>query len=380
MDAKQKFYLFKQSKNFCAVPWNYIKISMDGTVSTCVMGSEILGNIHDTPIKEIIKNPILTRIRDNLHNDRPDKNCHDCVQNENNVGVEYSFLRGLYNPMFAKSPADYSDSSDFKLAGIDLHWGSTCNLKCITCWAQQSSAIAQEQGLPILSVTSAAADSVIEFVVENQYNLREIYLSGGEPTLIKHNLRLLQRLDKNIECEIRVNTNMMFELENPIIQELKKFPNVLFTISADTSDPERFNYIRRGADWDKFIKNLSELRKLHFKWRINSVFFVATATTLAQTQEYFINEFGIDNFTINQVYLDHDDLRPRNLSAELKEVVKISLLAHREKYKSNTNLFGQLTNCLAELEYEATDNFVGYFNKVDAIAGTDWRKVFTELV
>jgi len=290
----------------------------------------------------------------------------------------YSFLRGLYNPMFIKNEVDYS-SDDFRLSGIDLHWGSTCNLKCITCWSKQSSAIAQEQGAPILSVTAEAADGIIDFVVSSQHHMREIYLSGGEPTLIKHNLRLLQRLDKNIDCEIRINTNMMFDLDNAIIKELAKFRNVLFTISTDTAVPERFNYIRRGADWNRFVSNLTELKQLHFRWRVNSVFSVGTALTLPETQEYFLHKFGIEDFTINQMSMGHTYLRGRNLPDATKQLVIDALTAHKEKYRHNTNLNGQLTNCLTELTNPATEDYAWYFDNIDALAKTNWRNIFTEL-
>jgi radical SAM protein with 4Fe4S-binding SPASM domain len=380
MDPKKKFYLFKQSENFCSVPWNYLKINMDGAVNTCVNGSSPLGNIHSDSIDDLIASPTLKSIKQNSYNNIEDSNCRRCLTFEHSQGVDYQYLRGLYNSMFVKTPVDYSDPEDFKLAGLDLHWGSTCNLKCITCWAKQSSAIAQEQGVPILNVSTQAADSLIDYVIDHQEHLKEIYLSGGEPTLIKHNLRLLQRLNKDTDCEIRINTNMMFDLDNQIINELKKFPNVLFTISADSSVPERFNYIRRGASWDKFMANLDALMPLHFRWRVNSVFFVGSAMTLADTQQYFMDRFGITDFTINQMFMDHMTMRARNLPATVKADVQARLLAHREKYSNNSNLSGQIVNCLKELEQVGSDDYKPYFDNIDSIAGTNWRRVFAELV
>ena len=379
IDHKKKFFLFKESKAFCAVPWNYIKIDTNGDVFTCVKGTELLGNIHYQDINDIVNNTTLKRLRQNAFNDVVDKNCTKCFEMEAADG-SYSYLRNLYNPMFSKNVVDYSNDSEFKLAGIDLHWGSTCNLKCISCWARQSSAIAGEQGKPILNVESEAANKVIDFIVANQYNLQEIYISGGEPTLIKHNLRLLQKLDKNINCEIRINTNMMFDLSNPVLNEIKKFSNVLFTISADSADPAKFNYIRRGADWDTFIKNLQYLKQFHFKWRINSVFFVGSALGLPETHEYFLENFGITDFTINQESMDHEYFRCRNLPVNIKPVVEAKLLAHKEKYRHNKNLFGQLTHCLNELILANTASYVVRFNQIDKLAGTQWQLIFPELV
>jgi radical SAM protein with 4Fe4S-binding SPASM domain len=378
MDPKRKFFLFKQSKHFCSVPWNHFKVDTNGDILTCVHGSEVLGNVHHHTIEEILSTSKLSNIRNNLKQDLSSANCTRCQRLENTDNASYKFLRDLYNPMFVKSLADYDSNEDFVLNGVDLHWGSTCNLKCITCWGKQSSSIAQELGEPIRGVTAFAADNIINYIVKNQYSLKEIYMSGGEPTLIKHNLNLLTQLRKDLDFVIRVNTNMSFNDVNPLIEELKKFPKVLLTISADALT-DRFNYIRRGADWNIFIKNLEKLRTTHFTWRVNSVFFVGTAFTLPETQEFFMNNFGIDDFTINQAVMGHTDIRCRNLLDNTKTLVLDKLTAHQDKYKHNKNLYGQLTNCINEVSFPATESYVKFFTDIDQKANTNWREIFTEL-
>jgi hypothetical protein len=75
MDPKRKFFLFKQAKHFCSVPWNYFKVDMSGNVTTCVNGKQVLGNLNDTDVKEILLNPKLADIKQNLSNDILDNNC-----------------------------------------------------------------------------------------------------------------------------------------------------------------------------------------------------------------------------------------------------------------------------------------------------------------
>ena len=143
--------------------------------------------------------------------------------------------------MFKFENIDYDNLTEFKLQGIDLHWSSICDLKCITCWSNQSSSIAKEEGKEILHTPVEQADKLIDYIVSNQETLKEIYLSGGEPTLIKHNLRLLKKLRRDLSFQIRINTNMMYDTDNQIIKELQEFPNVLFTVSADAMN-ERFRW------------------------------------------------------------------------------------------------------------------------------------------
>lgn len=191
MDPKKKFFLFTQSNYFCSVPWNYLKIDTDGEVRTCVKGRTVLGNINDRTIQDILRNPELKKIRQDLFNDRESFNCVNCRELDQ-TGKSYSYLRSMYNDWFKKNPVDYSDFDNFYLSGIDLHWSSTCNLKCITCWSRQSSSIANEIDAPILHVPSDQAQKIIDWTVSQQHQLKELYFSGGEPTLIKHNVRLLE--------------------------------------------------------------------------------------------------------------------------------------------------------------------------------------------
>lgn len=376
MTPKEKFFLFKQSRHFCSVPWNHIKIDTDGSVATCVNGTNYLGNITKDEIDDILSNSDLLEIKKTLRKDLPSINCKECQKLENTNDYSYKFLRDLYNPMFTKSTVDYNNPNEFILNGIDLHWSSTCNLKCITCWANQSSSIAKELGIPIKHTSSDAAEKIINYIVSNQHTLKEIYMSGGEPTLIKHNLNLLKRLRKDLNFTIRINTNLSFTDTNPLIEELKKFPRVLFTISADVADEKKFNYIRRGADWNVFLRNLETLQKLHFSWRVNSVFFVATALYLTDTQEYFMRNFDINDFTINQVGMGHNELRCRNLPHSVKPNVMNKLITHKEKYHFLT---GQLDNCLKEVERPIEESYVSFFEDIDNRAGTNWRTVFLEL-
>ena len=381
MDPKRKFILFKQSKHFCSVPWNYFKVDMSGNVTTCVNGEQVLGNLNDTDVKEILLNPKLADIKQNLSNDILDNNCKFCQSYENNVNstTSYDYLKGLYNLMFKSATVDYDNKAEFKLRGIDLHWSSICDLKCITCWSGQSSSIAKEQGKEILHVPTEQADKLIDYIVANQETLKEIYLSGGEPTLIKHNLRLLKKLRRDLPFQIRVNTNMMYEADNQIIKELQEFPNVFVTISADAMN-ERFNYIRRGADWNKFLKNLDNLTKTHFTWRVNSVFFIASALYLSDTQNFFHENYGFNDFTINQCQMGHYDLECRNLSVNIKNKVLEKLTTHQNQYKQNFNLFGQLNNCIDEINKPGEPAYQNYFETIDSIAGTNWTTTFPELV
>jgi organic radical activating enzyme len=382
IDYKTKFKLFKTSKNFCSVPWNLFFVWVDGQIKTCTLGKEYFGNIHDTDVKQILKSPEIGHIKSNMLIDAPNKNCQTCIglENAGNEVKSYGYLRNMYNEKFLSQDVDYNNTEEFVFSAVDLHWSSLCDLKCVTCWAKQSSSLALEQGLPVQHTKTEKALEVIETIVTNQHTLKEVYLSGGEPTLIKYNLKLLSQLDKRSDLLIRVNTNMMWNQDNAIVQEILKFPNVMFTCSADNTN-QRFEYIRRGANWSKFTNNLKFLcDQPNVQVRVNTVFFVCTAMDMLATFEYFNSNYKITDFTINQCSMGHDYLRSRNLAQPIKDKIIAQLEQAKITYNTNLNLIGQFNNCINELLQPRTQDYLPYFKDIDQKAGTSFELIFPELV
>ncbi len=380
MDAKQKFQLFRKTKHFCAAPWNLLYVNVDGRIETCTRGSTF-GNSNDEHISDIVSNEKYQNLRQDILDDKITDNCRKCLKNENiSSAGKYTGLRNHYNRLGVHSTVNYSDKKQFKLAALDLHWSSLCDLKCVTCWAVQSSSIAREENKPVNHTPPATANRIIEYVVKNQSELREIYLSGGEPTLIKYNLKLLQQIEKRSDLLLRVNSNMQWRQDNQVLQEILKFPNVLFTCSIDGMG-DKFNYIRRGGNWETAIENIKFLKKHpNIDLRANTVFFVLTAQYITDIIDYFMQEIGSIDHTINQVGMGQDHLRCRNLPLPIKIKVKEKLEKCFEKYKSNLNIAGNIKNCLFELDNDGEQtHFRKYFDMIDKRQGSNWRKLFPEL-
>ena len=380
MGPKTKYKFFRQNKHFCAAPWNLLYIDVEGRLNSCTWGG-FFGDpaIHSLP--KILSNDKYKNLRTDIIKDNLTDNCRKCINFENDSPAgEFKGLRNHYNDLVVDGDTDYTDSSEFKLMALDLHWSSICNLKCVTCWAKQSSSIAREQNKPVNHTPPEVANRLIEYISSNQSHLKEIYLSGGEPTLIKYNLKLLKQIEKRPEILIRVNTNMQWKQDNPIIKEILKFPNVLFTCSIDGME-EEFNYIRRGGDWKVTLANIKFLQsQTNVEIRANTVFFVLTAQSITQIIDYFMEEVGSMDHTINQCQMGHDDLRARNLPADIKNKVRQNLTHTFEKYKDKLNIAGNIKNCILELDNQASnDRYKEYFDNIDKLQGSNWRKLFPEL-
>ena len=173
---------------------------------------------------------------------------------------------------------------------------------------------------------------------------------------------------------------MQFKQNNPVLQEVLKFPNVLFTCSIDGIG-EKFNYIRRGGSWNKTIENIKFLQDHpNVDLRANTVFFVLTAQEICEIIDYFMEDVGSIDHTINQIAMGHPYLRCRNLPENIKESVRDNLSKTFVKYKSDLNIAGNIKRCLLELdEAGSSEQYKSYFDRIDSFQGTDWRKLYPEL-
>jgi len=379
MDHKKKFFLFKQAKHFCSVPWNHFELVSNGNVRTCSKGHSF-GNINDDPIETILNSNQIVSLKQDLLNDKLTSNCVGC--HNLTTKDEHFDLRNHYNPMFKSFDIDYNDVHAFELHGIDLHWNNTCNFKCIYCNPQQSSLIAEEQKITVNKPDSKNTDAIIDMIVKNQYQMKEIYLSGGEPLLIKHNAKLLERIE-NKDLPLRINSNISLAIDsNPVFSEVKKFKNVLWTVSAEASG-DRFNYIRNGGNWDIFVKNLNYIKELNHNIRVNSVFFIGSLASIFDTIEYFIITHGITDITINQLG-GHASMLARNAPTSLKLATldRLQTLINSNLINDKSNSYYNILRCQKELTHPEDDaaGYVEYFDNLDRLRGTNWREVFVELV
>jgi hypothetical protein len=59
-----------------------------------------------------------------------------------------------------------------------------------------------------------------------------------------------------------ITTNLSMDLEtNAIYQRLKTWPQVEWMISFDNVNTDKFEYVRHGASWTQFVKNIQTMKK-----------------------------------------------------------------------------------------------------------------------
>lgn len=377
MDPKTKFKLFKQSKNFCAVPWTNFQVFTNGKVETCSRGKTTIGNLHEESIETILQGKTITKIREDMLNDIPNANCVVCqTQSIENDG--YHYLKDHYNSKIMFEDVDYSNPHNFDLRFIDLHWSNVCNLRCVMCTPDHSSLIAKDENVDVNLVDPETIKTITNYILDKQDDIKEIYLSGGEPFYIPQNITLFEKLE-NKDVPVRINTNMHWHKNNKLFKVLQSFNNVQLTMSADATH-EKFEYIRTGANWKTFIDNFSYVQSnTNFDIRVNMIFSVINAMDVADNISYWYHGKNIKDLTLNLLSrpealmsCNYPENKKQNVIDKLTEVRK-TIPEH------DLNLRSQINYCVDNISQPNKMQYDLCLDSVTKKSKKPWREVFTDL-
>jgi organic radical activating enzyme len=217
-----------------------------------------LGNIKQTAIQEILKDAPMRELRTAMINKEWHTACQQCRQAEETTGSSARTARRT--PPNIQAAIESDPNTFFELEHIVVNWSNLCNLTCVYCNSETSTAWQSIKGIPINHVRNEHPD-LIQLAQEHGHTVRGLSLGGGEPLLQRGLLDFLRCLDPG-QVRVMVTTNLSTDLvRNPIYNELRRWPTVDWMISFDNADPEQFEYVRNGADWDVFVANIQVLKQ-----------------------------------------------------------------------------------------------------------------------
>jgi len=238
---------YLKNNSLCPLPFTGAIVKTDGSVFCCSISKEQLGNVNEKSLEEILTSSTkLKKIRRDMLDNKFPKNCSNCYEKEKyhtNLNLENISNRLYHIKILKDSPFKlYKDEHQFELQQMDLRWRNTCNFACVYCGGHYSSVWAKFDGHAD-KMSDDAMKKTFNFVKQNIKNLKTIYMAGGEPFLIKENLKIIDLIQQeNPELLLRINTNLSI-LTQKIFDQLKTLKNVHWIVSAESTG-ERFNYIR----------------------------------------------------------------------------------------------------------------------------------------
>lgn len=264
--------------NFCSAPWVNLHISTVEHTKPCCTGSEFDSATLSSGDWNYFEksNHKLIKIKQELLSGKTPEYCSNC-KGERNWYTE-----------FIQQPLVINNVEDFVLQSIDARWNNTCQLSCTYCNSRDSSKWAQLQSRKSLDLKSYRIsqkniDTIYQIVANN--NIKRVAMLGGEPLLIKENIKLLEVLPKSTSIEIFTNLNVVLE-GNALFEQLVKRPNVQWYVSMETIG-KKFEFVRRGAMWGRQVHNLTTLMaRAQGKVNLQSQYCVYNALHLHDLYEF----------------------------------------------------------------------------------------------
>lgn len=291
----------------------------------------------DLDVETLSQSVEIKSVQTSLKNNVWPVSCSRCKDEES---VNTSSYRIDYNEM-------YPEFVNLTGGVRTLHFqhDNTCNLMCVYCGPNFSS---QWQSK---NKTFNIKKSVIKINDDTIKNLRMVTFAGGEPSLIKSYIELVDRITLlNPSCEIVVNTNLTHFHDSKFFRLLETHKNTKIIVSYETTE-KKFEYIRHYANWKIFENNFKQAVDRFEIVQSSMILFPLSIVGIKDAIDFakvrtsedsiFINDYHGNQFKwsdIGSVSLDktkenllnYADSLTERLSNEIKNRIK-SVVSKKEK-------------------------------------------------
>ena len=380
----------KLNSNFCPAPWMSLFAHGDSTGICCVD----TGKLKVSPL-EFRSSQHLKEIKQQFLEGKQPSICSTCWRSES---------QGLQSirQHYIKNNPEYTDSTKFSLdtelpvEHIELRSSNLCNFSCRMCNSQNSIEIKREiENKSHLSkwFYSGNFDSDMpeknwKEVLEITKNLKKLFLTGGEPLLMKEYYDLLQHIidtGRSKEISLIIYTNC--SVYNPkFIDMLLQFKNVKLCLSVDAVGKVA-EYQRHGTKWNVVYENVMKFCKLQFQIQIQSTISAYTLLDFSKLSSFYNEILKLKN---DAVFNAHVVLNPRplnymNLFGDLRnkaiQEIEISLSELEDNcfYQVKNQLKNILTN-LREGDTIDSTSFVNMTKDLDVSRNENFQEVFGYII
>ena len=396
-------------KSFCTLPFIHLATHPIGTVTPCCI-TDMTNDVSTAKtdgekmflgknsFEEISNSGTFKELRRQMLNNEFPEVCRNCYFYEKNKvyskRIESNFkFSHLIEDCFKRTLPD-GTLTKINYKYVELRLGTICNLKCVTCnpfssskWnedvkAFEGSLFQGDYYQNDIKTEWFRSQKFYDELYDHCEDLEEVWINGGEPTLIKEHSYFLERLiksgrSKNINIHYSINLSYMHE---HYIELWKQFKQVRLHLSIDDLE-ERNDFIRYGSSWKTIMENFQRILKE------KDVFHLEICQTVSALNVMNIHKFKkfaqehniivAHNFVHYPVHLAVNIL-PEEMVNKLKE--NLSGLHPHERQR----LMSEVSR---ECEPGMLDKFVGFMKILDKQRKTsikdvlpEWREYFEEEV
>lgn len=284
------------SDSFCVYPWVSLMAQPGGRAAFCCIAqpAQILksdGSVHDLSkdtLQEAWNSQFMRDLRRDMLEGKTISACSTCDFQQSIGKLSY---REMHNQEWEDKLGteelewriDESLLHDYEVieppAYLDLRLGNLCNLKCRMCNPYNSTMILKEwreldeetdgaysafwsqYGLNARDIGEWYESDIFWTSVEQFIpDLKKVYMTGGEPTLIQGNYRFLHTcIDLGYADQIELFFNLNFtNITDRFINLINQFKWTSINASLDGVGGMN-EYIREGSNWDKLAGNFKKL-------------------------------------------------------------------------------------------------------------------------
>ncbi len=241
--------LKEERKCLCHAPFKSLYFGHGGLVTSCCFNRRhILGNISQQNIDSIWQGSPLKILRKALNKNDLSIGCYICEQQliiKNYNAVSALMYDGL--PPENKMPQMLEFEAD-----------NTCNLECIMCTGEYSSAIRKNRENKSIA-ENVYDDSFLSQLQPYLKNLKDAKFNGGEPFMSPLYQKIWSEIiSVNPSCRISVQTNAT--VLNDTVKDFLDKGNFHISVSFDALDKDLYEKIRVNALYEKVISNISYFR------------------------------------------------------------------------------------------------------------------------
>lgn len=371
------------SKTFCMAPWTHMHFMPNKDVNPCCLSpiDQTLGNMGKQTIKEIWNSDVTRQLRNDMLNGVPSPRfCNRCYEKEVDG---FTGLRKHMNDSYADKHWDVVESTqvdgtvdELNLIHWDFRFSNICNQSCRTCGIEFSTQwhgdwiklwdVPKDKQPPKVKKIWNNVDSFEKDFEDLFDKVEYIHFAGGEPLITDEHYKVMDKLieKKQFDVHIRYSTNFssLKYKQNDLVELWQNFNRIELMASLDDFGP-RYDYIRKGSDWNKIVENYNRLRDAglfksgKIRWGIHptisfwNIYYLSDfhkelirlgMVDIKEKRNHFTTTFHLNNLMFPDYYCC------QILPKHLKEQVTVKLLEHAAYCEKEYGIDGTAVRNLAD--------------------------------
>jgi pyruvate-formate lyase-activating enzyme len=404
-----KFFPIK-TETACQLKWAWTTLYLNsGHSASChrtahyPLTQENFNNFHNNDV-------VLADRQNMLKGQWPETSCGYCKNIEVAGGTSDRMLQ-LGIPNLAPPELEF-DLNAVKVSPtiLEIFFNNTCNLGCVYCSPDLSSAIANENkkfgdfsehGVTLISVDKHYNDLVPHFWkwFETGFStLKRLNILGGEPLYQPELDQLLDHIDANPNpnCELNIVTNLMVSTERlqsfidraKTLLANKKIKRIDVTCSIDCWGPEQ-EYVRWGLKLNQWEENFKLL--MSYKWIYLNINQTISALTVKTMPELLIKlsswreqrKIGhwFSGVTPHPSYLMANIFGRQEFAESADYILKLMPTTTDEEQTAYNYMNGIFSEILTDnINIPEIVKLITYLDEKDRRRGTNWETLFPWLI